>query len=179
MDVTHADPQAQVDLRTGSADHDESAASISEASKRQHYALPEHVSFNERNHKLTTFGVESFGRLGVEGSYYIDQLAATVVGGRDRRSMARKGVLKERLLQIVSVTTQVAISRRVSRFNLQLRDGQDARRGQGGGDDTPMIHAHPWRGVGVWTRRRNLGGMVIRCVIRRKAGTSTAIGVDG
>ena len=47
--------------------------------------------------------------------------------------MARKGVLTERLLQIVSVTTQVAISRRVSRFKLLLRDRQDARRSQGGG----------------------------------------------
>ena len=34
--------------------------------------------------------------------------------------MARKGMVKERVLQIVSVTTQVTISRRVSRFKLQL-----------------------------------------------------------
>ena len=140
--------------------------------------LDAHVSFDGRSHKLATLAVESFGRLGVEGSYYIDQLAATVVGGRDRRSMARKGVLKERLLQIVSVTTQVAISRRVSRFNLQLRDGQDARRGQGGGDDTPMIHAHPWRGVGVWTRSRALDGRVIRYVVRKKGGKRTASKAD-
>ena len=64
--------------------------------------------------------MESFGRLGVEGSYFTDQLAASAVGGRDGGSMARKGVLKERLLQIASVTTQVAISRRLSRFKLQL-----------------------------------------------------------
>ena len=51
--------------------------------------------------KLTTFAVEKLGRLGVEGSYFIDQLAASVVGGRDGGSMVRKGVLKERLLQIV------------------------------------------------------------------------------
>ena len=85
--------------------------------------------------------MESYGRLGVEGSYFIDQLAASVVGGRDGESMARKGLLKERLLQIVSVTTHVAISWRVSRFKLQLKDCQDARRSQGGGDDrpTPMV----------------------------------------
>ena len=54
--------------------------------------------------------------------------------------MTRKGVLKEHLLQIISVTTQVTISRRVSRFKLQLRDHQKARRSRGGGDDrlTPM-----------------------------------------
>ena len=48
-------------------------------------------------------------------------------------------MLKERLLQIVSVTTEVVISRRVSRFKLQLRHRKDAR-SQGGGDDraTPM-----------------------------------------
>ena len=40
LDVTHADPQAQVHLRRGSADHDGSAASTSEACKRQHYARP-------------------------------------------------------------------------------------------------------------------------------------------
>ena len=97
--------------------------------------------------------MESFGRLGVEGSYFIDQLAATVMGRRGGGLMARKGVLKERLLQIVSVTTQVAISRRVSRFELQLRDRQDARRSEGGGDHrlTPMTWG--WsvvgRGVGI------------------------------
>ena len=48
------------------------------------------------------------------GQYkFIDQLAAGVVGGRDDGSMGRKGVVKERLLLIVSVTTQVTIWRRV------------------------------------------------------------------
>ena len=67
---------------------------------RQHYARPGHVSFDERSDKLTPFAVESFGRLGVEGSYFIEQLAASVVGGRDGGPMATKGVLKERLFQI-------------------------------------------------------------------------------
>ena len=92
--------QAQVHLRGGSADHDGSAASTSEARQRQHYARPGHVSFDERNHKLATLAVESFGRLGAEGSKFVDQLAASVVGGRDGGSMARKGVVKDRLLQI-------------------------------------------------------------------------------
>ena len=144
LDVTHADPQAQIHLRGGSADHDGSAASTSEARKRQHYARPGHVSFDERSHKLATLAVESFGRLGVEGSKFIDQLAASVVGGRDGGSMGRKGVVKERLLQIVSVTTQVAISRRVSRFKLQLRDRQEARRSRGRGDDRPTPMAWGW-----------------------------------
>ena len=94
-------------------------------------------SLDERSHKLTTFAVESFGHLGVEGSYFVDQLAASVVGGRDVGSMARKGVLKERLLQIFSTTKQVSIEQRVPRFNLLPRYRQDARRNQGGRDDGP------------------------------------------
>ena len=39
LDVTHADPQAQIYLRGGSADQDGSAASTSEARKRQHTTL--------------------------------------------------------------------------------------------------------------------------------------------
>ena len=58
----------QVHLRAGSADHDGSAASTSEARKRQHCARPGHVSFDEWSLKLITFAVESFGCLGVEGS---------------------------------------------------------------------------------------------------------------
>ena len=57
--------------------------------------------------------------------------------------MSRKGVVKERLLQIISVATQVASSRRVARFKLQLRDRQEIRSG-GGGDDTPAPMAWGW-----------------------------------
>ena len=78
VDVTHADPQAQVRLRAGSVDHDGSVASTSEARKRQHYARPGHVS------------------------------------------------------------------RRVSRFKLQLRDRQEARRSQRGRDDKPTRMACGW-----------------------------------
>ena len=48
-------------------------------------------------------------------------------------------MVKERLLQAVSETTQVVISRSVSRFKLQLRDRQETRRSRVGGDrPTPM-----------------------------------------
>ena len=102
------------------------------------------MSFDERRHKLATLAVENFGRLGVEGSNFIDQLAASVAGGRDGGSMARKGVVEERLLQIISVTTQVAISRRVARLKLQLRDRQEIRRSRGGGDARPTPMAWGW-----------------------------------
>ncbi|CAB1119999.1 unnamed protein product [Ectocarpus sp. CCAP 1310/34] len=39
--------------------------------------------------------------------------------------MTLKGVFKEQLLQIVSVATQVAISRRVQTYKLALRGRQD------------------------------------------------------
>ena len=87
------------------------------------------MSFDERSHKLVTLAVESFGRLGREGSEFIDQLATSVVGGRDGRAIAKKGICKERLLQIFSVTSQVAISRRVHRYKLALR-GREATRGR-------------------------------------------------
>ena len=85
------------------------------------------MSFDERSYKLATLAVESFGRLGKEGSDLIDQVAASIVGGTDGSSLARKGVCKERLFQIISVTTQVAISRRVHRYKLALRGRQAAR----------------------------------------------------
>ena len=89
--------------------------------------------------------VERFGRLGVEGTKFTDQLAASAVGGRDGGSMGMKGSVKERLLQIVSVTTQVAVRRRVSRFRLQLRGRQESRRSRGGGgDDRPTPMAWGW-----------------------------------
>ena len=59
------------------------------------------MSFDERSHKPTNFAMERFGRLGLEDSYFIDQLAASAVGGRDGGLMARKEHLKGRLLQVV------------------------------------------------------------------------------
>ena len=38
--------------------------------------------------------------------------------------MAKKGICRDRFLQIVSVTSEVAISRRVHRYKLALRDRQ-------------------------------------------------------
>ena len=85
------------------------------------------MSFDEHSHKLITLAVESFGRLGKEGSEVIDQLAASIVGGTDGGSLCRKGVCKEHLFRIISVTPQVAISCRVHRYNLALLDRQAAR----------------------------------------------------
>ena len=58
-------------------------------------------------------------------------------------------MVKERLLQIVQVTTQVTISPRVSRFKLQLRDRQEVRRSRVGGGKTDP---HRWHDNGAWTR---------------------------
>ena len=127
LDVTHADPQAVGHMRAGSTNRDGSAASKSEARKRSHCARPGQVSFDERSYKLATLAVESFWRLGKEGSDLIDQMAASIVGGTDGSSLARKGVCKERFFRIISVATQVAISRRVHRYQLALRDRQATR----------------------------------------------------
>ena len=119
--------KAGVHMLAGSADRNGSATSTSEARKRNHYARPGQVSFDERSYKLATLAMESSGRLGRGRSDLIDQVAATIVGGTDASSLARKGVCKERLFQTISVTTQVAISRRVHRYRLSLRDRQAAR----------------------------------------------------
>ena len=64
--------------------------------------------------------MESFDRLGVGGSNFIDQSTTSDVGARDGGSVARKGAVTERMFQIVSVTTEFAISKIVSRFTLQV-----------------------------------------------------------
>ena len=84
------------------------------------------MSFDERSYKLTTLAVESFGRLGKEGSDLINQVAASIVGGTDGSSLARIGVCKERLFQVISVITQVVILRRVHQYKLALRNRQAA-----------------------------------------------------
>ena len=145
-DVTYADPQAGVHMRAGSADLNGPAISNSEARKRNHYARPGQVSFDERSYKLATLAVESFGRLGKVGSDLIDQVAASVVGGTNASFLARKGVCKERLFQIISVTTQVAISRRVHRYRPSLRDRQAAR-----GRKNREDYGH-WPGVAMLMR---------------------------
>ena len=104
-----ADPQAALHLRQGRATVDGSTAATSEVRKNAHYARPEHVSFDQRSYKLCTFAVECFGRLGGVACEFVDQLATHVVGGQDGGEISMKGVVKERLLQIVSVTSQVAV----------------------------------------------------------------------
>lgn len=80
---------------------------------------------DERGHTLA----EGFGCLGVEGTHQVYRpVGSERCGGssQDGGGMSRKGVVKERLLlQIVSVTAQVALSGRVSRVNLQLGDCQE------------------------------------------------------
>ena len=66
-------------MRAGSPDRDGSAASISEARKRSHYARPGQVSFDERSNILATLAVVSFGCLGREDSGLIDQVVAASI----------------------------------------------------------------------------------------------------
>ena len=116
-------------MRNGSATNDGTAAQISEARKRQHYARPGHVSFDERSFKLTTSAVD-LAALERRGIKFTDELATHAAGGRDGGSMAKKGVFKERLIQVISVATQVAISRRVQRYKLALRGREEVVEGR-------------------------------------------------
>lgn len=110
LDVTHCDPQAQVHLRNGSASSDGSAAQTSEARKRQYYARPGHVSFDERSYKLWTPW---------KGGLQVHQRSRNVCrkgeGGRKHGAERRHQGTSS-----VSVATQVAISRRVHRYKLPL-----------------------------------------------------------
>ena len=101
-------------MNRGSSTNDGVAAAASETRKSAHYARPGNVSFDERSFKLATLAVESFGRLGESDYKFVDQLASSIAGGVDGER-ALKGVCEEKLLQIISVTSQVAISRKVSR----------------------------------------------------------------
>ena len=86
--------------------------------------------------------MESFGRLGEEGYEFIDEIATHAAGGRHGGTMTQKGVYKERLLRVVSVATQVAISRRVQGYKLAPRGRQeveDQRTRSSSNTSTPMI----------------------------------------
>ena len=126
VEVTFTEPQASSHMNRGSSTNDGVAAGASETRKSAHYARPGNVSFDERSFKLATLAVESFGHLGDSGCKFIDQLASSIAGGIERER-AMKGVCKEKLLQIISVTSQVAISRKVSRYKLALRHRQARR----------------------------------------------------
>ena len=143
LDVTDADPQAQVHLRNGSATSDGTAAQTSEAQKRQHYARPGHVSFDERSFQLTTLAVESFGRLGEEGYEFIDELATHAAGGRDGGIDGTEwGLQGTTSSGHFGGYTQVAISRRVQRYKQSLRGRQQEegrRAGLASNASTPMI----------------------------------------
>ena len=82
------------------------------------------MPFDERTHRPATLTAEnsSFGRVGKEGSDFIDHLAASIVGSTDGGSLSRIGICKKYLFQVVSATTQVAISCRVHQYKLALRD---------------------------------------------------------
>ena len=88
--------------------------------------------------------MESFGRLGGEDNEFTFELATHAAGRRDGGTVAREGVYKERLLQVVSVATQVAISRRVQRYKLAPRrrpEVEDQRTRSTSSTSTPML----WR----------------------------------
>ena len=61
LDVTYADPRAGVHMREDSADRNGSTASTPEARKRNDYARPGQVSFDERSYNLATLAVEALG----------------------------------------------------------------------------------------------------------------------
>ncbi|CAM9947560.1 unnamed protein product [Choristocarpus tenellus] len=123
LDVTFAQVQVTSHL-THSSTSNGVAAAAAEAQKRTHYE----GSFDLRSYNLNTFAVASFGCLDKQAECFLDELATHMVGGRGTGGYSRKGVVKSRLRQMVSVTMQVALPRRVMRFKL-VSPERWARRG--------------------------------------------------
>lgn len=65
--------------------------------------------------------VERVGRLGEERRECIDDLATDAARGRNGGSMTLAGIYKKRLLQVVSMATQVTTTRRLHRYKLAQR----------------------------------------------------------
>ena len=59
-------------------------------------------------------------------------------------SMVQKGFFKERLLQVISVATQVAISHRVQRYSLSLRGRQQEEGRSAGLASTTPTPIYVW-----------------------------------
>lgn len=94
VDVTFPDPQAAVHLRNGSADVDRSATATSEARKIAHYYCPGCTSLDSGRWKLCTLAVVIFGRLGIKGYEFVDQVATSVVGEMGSGLLSTNGVVK-------------------------------------------------------------------------------------
>ena len=111
------------------------------------YVRSGQASSDKRGRKVATFAVEGTrcpprGR----GQRLHRTTGSQRCEPKGGRVSGEEGLLKESLLQIVSVTTQVAISQRASQFKLQLRDRQDVGRnsgGRGGGVAYPYLSL--WR----------------------------------
>ena len=100
------------------------------------------MSFDERSHKLVTLAVESFRRLGREGSDFLDQLAASVAGGREGGAMTKKGICKEcvyryssfRDLSDCDLTPSSSVRARITGPS-----GYEREEGRGGGADADGV----------------------------------------
>lgn len=86
-------------------------ASASTKSVRVGAHVRDTLPFDERCHKPANLAAGGLGHLGKKGRDIIDWLTARVVGGRSEGFLT-KGVCKDRSVQVISVTIQVATLRR-------------------------------------------------------------------
>ena len=100
--------------------------------------------------RVWLWGLWCVTRFPRESSNFIDQREDNLVRGRNGGFMARKEVVKECPLEIVSVTIQVAISRRCRALSSRL--GTTRKQEISGGEG--MTDPHRWRGDGAWIRLR-------------------------
>ena len=111
--------------------------------------LISYAPFDERSHKLATLAVERFERLGVERGKFIDQLAASVVGGGwwvDGKGRIGEGTLTPNRLGDYTSRhfEEVVVIHSESSLRV-VRNREGAEEGGGGDRPTPL-------GDGAWMR---------------------------
>ena len=106
------------------------------ASLRFQRAFPDHfLEFDHRRKDAETIEADSFEAChSAELIFAMEEdpsLSITPtpspIGDSSTQAITRKGAVKEHLLQVVSVTSQVAVSRRVRAFELATRSRQETR----------------------------------------------------
>ena len=119
--------------------------------------MPRGIGYIDKDHYFAAaawerhrFGGDARSAVGQGPCSLRSKLETHAAGGRDGGSMAQKGIFNERLLHVISVATQVAISLRVRRYkhyeNVNKRKEEEqhqhpTHRYRGVGDDEVSMHS--------------------------------------
>lgn len=93
-----------------------------------HHTRVGYVPFNEARPEPCHYSGGSLRRLCLDGSELIGQLETNMGGGRNRVSVAKTGTCKEPIPHNSLLASQVMISLRVDRYNIEFPEGHARRR---------------------------------------------------